>query len=257
MISRLFYLAMALFLFVCCNDEKNNIQEIAIKKGDTLLKGTYFGDTLLHGEVSYFSSDGLNLLGTQMYKFGKLEGPAIELYENGNKRQLTYYSNGLKNGKNRYFDNSGHLFYENYYYYNLVVGPITFYDSIGNPRKFYFSNLQNEDLLIIDYKDWKGVSESCKNCISFTKSFSKRDSVSQIDLLIYLMNPPKLSFSYSLVKKEILQSDDQYIEIMKLSDPSPFLNITLNAPLKSEIYSVKLFVYDSLKDKRTVIYQDL
>jgi hypothetical protein len=250
--KRFFFFGL-ISLFSCKEDKNEKI--VTIQKGDTILKGHITNDTLYNDTIKYYNLNN-DLISVKVFKNGKEDGVSTDFYPNGKTMVTTSYSNGKKNGYNIYYDSLGQPFYKDFYYYDLIVGPICYFDKQGNPKRYFFSNLQNENLLHIDYEKWDGIKEIYSNCINFTFNNIKLDTTKEIILFLYLVNPPKFSFKYSIFKKKKV-SDDGFVEIEKIKSDLPFAQITLPILPSDEHYSVGLSIYDSLLKKQSIIYKDL
>ncbi len=248
-----FYLFVILSFCSCTQTNKKNI--IRIQKGDTILEGNITNDTLFNDTILYYDLNG-KLIRSSVFKEGKQNGISTEYYLNGNPMKITNYLDGYKNGENFYFDSLGKYFYRDFYYFGLPTGPITFFDLKGQPKTFYFTNLQNETLLQIDYQKWRGIKEIYSNCINFTLHIAKEDSTRKIYLLLYLIEPPKFSFKYTIFKKKTASEND-FVEVQKIKNDFPFKQISLSILPNDEIYSVGVDIYDSILNKQTIIYKDL
>jgi hypothetical protein len=232
--------------------KKNNV---TIKKGDVIIKGDIINDTLFNDTIKYYDLNN-ELTGVKFFKNGKEEGRSIDFYSHDRPMIITSYSNGIKNGYNEYFDTSGKRIYRDFYYYDLIVGPIIYYDKLERPKRYFFSNLQNETLLHIDYEKWNGIKDVISDCINFTSNTIRGDTTKETNLLLYLISPPRLSFAYSIFKKKKV-SDAGFIEIKQVKSDQPFIQITLPNLPQDEHYAVGLNVYDSILNKQTIVYKDL
>jgi antitoxin component YwqK of YwqJK toxin-antitoxin module len=245
-------LFVTFLLFSCSDKTRNHI--VTIKKGNEIIKGNIINDTLFNDTIWYYDLND-NLLRKRVFKDGKENGLSIEYYLNKKPMITTLYSNGLKNGYNTYYDSGGKYFYKDFYYYDLTVGPAIFFDTNENPKRFYFMNLQNETLLDINYQDWHGIKDVHSKCINFISNVQKRDSTKEISLLLYLINPPKFSFNYTVLKKK-KKNENDFVEVKKIESKLPFINISLPILPNDENYTIGLNVYDSILNKETVIYDD-
>lgn len=247
-----------ILLFIACKSNKNNInvKTTTIRKGDLIISGHILSDSTYDDTITYTSNDG-NLVRKETYKNGRQNGLQIEYYTNGHQMSIMSFENGLKNGFSQYYDSIGKLIYSDFYYYNLTVGPIIYYDSSDNPKRYFFSNLQNEDLLDINYKNWKGISSIVNKCINFTTNKIRRGDESKLEVLMYLINPPKFSFEYSVFKKKLVSQDDSFTNVKTISNNFPFKYIELPMLNKDEQYLIGLTVYDSILNKKTIVYKDL
>lgn len=240
-------------LTLSCKNE--NVRKFrTIKKEDVVIKGFMINDTIFDDTIYYYNYNN-TLIAKDYYKNGKQEGLSIDYYQNENARTITTYSDGLKNGFTFYYDSLGKCFYKNYYYYNLVVGPVIYFDKNEYPKRFFFVSLENETLMDIDYRAWHGIKNIVSKCINFKANTQRSDSTKQLTLLLYLFNPTKFSFEYSIVKKK-KNSEDDFTKIFDIKESLPFVNIVLPILPDDEQYSVGLSVYDSILNKKTIIYKD-
>lgn len=248
-----YYLLVLCIIFLSCNNlsRKNNV---SISRLDTIWEGKIISDSIFDDTIRYYNLSK-KLLGIKVFKNGKLEGVSTEFYENGNPFRTITYNNGVRNGPSSYYDSSGKVIYNDFCYYGLTVGPIIFYDDRRQPKSFFFSNLQNEDLIHIDYQDWKGIKDIYNKCINFTTNIQKRDTSREISLLLYLIKPPRLSFQYSILKRKVTEED--FVKIKDIHSESSFINIALDELPTDERYIIGLNIYDSILNKATVIYKDL
>jgi len=243
----------SIFLIACNNDDKRKF--ISVKKGQTVMKGVAIRDSIFDDTVFYYNEDD-KLLRKELFENGKVNGISINYYENGNPMIVEYYANGLKNGLSIYFDSLGLIKYKGFYYYDLAVGPIIYFHEDQQPKRYFFTNLQNETLLDITYEGWKGVESILEKTINFTSNYQQRDSIDELSLLIYLINPPKFSFEYLILKKKKNLEND-FSEVMKLSNDMPFKNLILEQLPLDENYTVGLTIYDSLQKRKVVVYKDV
>lgn len=197
-----------------------------------------------------------NLVAVQNAIDSILHDTAFEYYDNGRLRAIAPLTNGLRNGVGRVFDTAGICVYTDCYYYDLAVGPTTYYNSGGELRGYYFLNLQRELLMKIDYTNWKGIEEVVGRSIRFTTDTINDDSEDHISLLLYLMDPPKISFNYSIYKKKT-DIDTGYIEIQKFERGLPFVQAHFPLLPKDEHYWIGLHLHDSILNRKAVVYKEL
>jgi hypothetical protein len=248
------YIIILMLLIVSCNnDTKKNI--FSIRKNNMVLKGYVINDSIFNDTVYYYNFSG-KLLRKDKFSNGKLNGVSIDYHFNGKPRMVSYYSNGLKNGTNSYFDTAGICYYKDYYYYDLPVGPIIYFNKDGSPKSYFFINIQNETLFNINYKNWDGINKVDMKCINFTANSQRVDSTHKIFLLLYLLNPPKFSFEYTIVKKK-RNSENGFVKLFMITNDFPFKNLILPELLNDENYAIQLNIYDSLLNKRNVIFKDI
>jgi len=243
-----------IILIASCKDKKDKYYTVR-QVGDLTIRGKFINDSVYDDTVKYYDLND-SLIAKSFFKDGKKEGLSTNYFPNGNIKATTYFKYGLTNGFHKVFDSSsGNLYYTDYYYYGLDVGPAIYYNENKSPDIFYFINLQNETLLTIDYNDWGGIKDVYKSCINFTTS--KVDRRREIDLLLYLINPPKFFFKYSIIKKKKKAKDD-FIETQSVTPNGdiPFIVKALPFLPDDENYCIGLNIYDSVLDKETTIYKD-
>lgn len=248
-----------LFIIIClisisCN-EKQKKNFVSIKKQDMIVKGDITNDTIYNDTIYYYNNT-YNLIKKEYYKNNKREGASTEYYTNGKPNIITFYSDGLKNGYNSYYDSMGNCFYKDFFYYDLIVGPIIYFEKNGTPKRFFFANLQNETLLYINYLDWHGVKDIYSNCINFSTNIQKNNSAKEVSILLYIINPPKFIFEYSILKTKT-KSESDYKKTLSVKSELPFKNIVLPVLPEDEHYVIKADIFDSILNKRTIIYKDL
>lgn len=238
-----------------CNENKGD-GVVTIERDGMILKGNITSDTIFNDTINYYNLNH-ELISKKVFKENKQEGISTEYYLNGRPMMVTSYSDGLKNGYNSYFDStSGLCFYRDFYYYGLTMGPVQYFDPMGNPKTYFFVNLENETLLHINYLKWNGIGEVHQECINFTSNYQRTDSTKKVSILLYLMDPPKFSFSYSILKKK-KESESDFVKVKNLSSNLPFINVLLPTLPPTEHYAIGLNIFDSLLNKETVIYKDL
>ena len=256
----LFVLLFLGLLFIACKEPNSkhivaiSKHVVTIKRGTTIIKGdingSIFNDTILYYNLAN------DLIRKSYFRNGKEQGIAIDFYSNGLPRITTYFSDGLKNGYNSYYDSTGKCYYRDFYYYDLNVGPIEYLSKGQIPKRYFFVSLENETLLDINYNEWKGVKDIIAKCINFKSDFQRVDTTREITLLLYLIAPPRLSFDYSILKKK-KDAGVNFQEVQMVKSVLPFINITLPILPTNEQYTIGLNIYDSLLNKKTVVYKDL
>lgn len=253
LIAKIVMLAFLLPLIGC--KDKNKRYKVIEEDGITI-KGYLINDSIFDDTMSYFNSAGV-LLSKKLYKNGLLNGISKEFYPNGLLKSQTNYSNGLKNGSNLYYDLSGKCLYSDLFYYERPVGPITYFDSIGQPKRFFFITFDNRTLFDIDYLLWKGIdNELILNLVNYSYEYQQEDSVRKSSLFLYKISPPRFFTKYSLYKR--LKSDNnQQSLIYDFSKPEVFEEISLPILDDKYYYSIRLNIYDSILKKELVINREV
>ena len=250
-----FIFLLSILSFMGCK-ENTDRKFKEIEKNGITAKGYVINDTLFDDTVYYYNKDNV-VIRKEFFKIGKKYGLSIDYHSNGVPKIQTMYPDGLKNGFNSYFDTAGNCFYRDYYYYyDLVTGPIEFYYENRMPKRFFFVNLQNETLMDIDYNYWAGIKNIVPNCINYTYNIQKEDTIRKASLLLYLINPPRFSFMYSLLELK-RKSDEEVSVVHEFENSMPFENLSLPLLPDSLYYSIRLAVYDSLLRKKTIINKEV
>jgi len=239
-------------MILSCGDSKQD-KLVTIRTDSLLIKGSRINDSIYNDTVYYYNLNN-TLIRKDYFINNKLEGASIDYFPNGKPKLITHYKDGFKYGYNSYYNSSGNCHYRDFYYFDLTVGPIIFYNDDGSPKKYFFANLENENLLVIDYLDWQGINQMYSNCINFSSNTQKRDSTDEVSVLLYLVNPPKFDFKYSVFTKA--KAETEFKKLFDVKNDLPFINISLPA-LSNKKYVIGVEIYDSLFDKKTIIYKDI
>ncbi|RYY90700.1 MAG: hypothetical protein EOO15_01565 [Chitinophagaceae bacterium] len=248
------YAVLSAILLISCQGKKEKIF-LSVEKNGLVMEGFATKDSLFTDTVFYYDSSR-RLLRKDKFENGRMNGVSVDYYSNGQPSSISYYTNGIKNGDNSYFDTSGNCDYKDYYYYDLSVGSIVYFNKDGSPRRYFFVNLQNETLVDINYLAWSGVNSIDTKCINFTTQVQRTGSVKKLFLFLYLLNPPRLSFRYSIIKKKRL-SENEFTDVMEIENEFPFKKLILPEWEADESYAVRLNVFDSLLNRQAVIIKDI
>lgn len=248
-----FFLIQVLLMFAACKNPNKQYQTI-IKDG-VIIKGKAINDSIFNDTVFYYNRNN-NLIQKDYFRNGRIDGESIHYFTNGKPMKIATYKDGLKNGYNSYYDSLGKCYYQDFYFYDLVVGPISYYDKQENPLRFFFVNLENKTLLDIDYRKWVGIEKVVPNVINYSYDKQRKDSTDEISLLLYLIKPPKLALDYSLLKIN-RQLETEIPIISKIENDLPFSNLTLPVLSDSFYYSIRVSIYDSILKKQTIIKKEV
>lgn len=240
------------FFCFCC---KTKPKILTIEKNGLTIKGLVINDSLFNDTVYTINKDN-RIIKKELYSFGRPSGFSFDYNLNGSLSGISNYYNGLKHGNNYYFDTIGKLRYSDNYYYDIIVGPVIYYGQDGDADKYFFVSLDNKTLLYFDYREWSGVSEVVSKLIQYTYEYQKVDTVENTSLFLYLMKIPKFSLEYSLFKKGNFGGADVTI-LKNIKNDNPFLDISLPILNDSFYYSVRLEIYDSILNKKSVINKEV
>jgi hypothetical protein len=245
-------------LFVISCKEATVKNYVTIRKGDVIIKGDITKDTVFNDTIYFYNLRG-DLISQKFYKNGSREGVSTDFYLSGIPMSISSYKNGLKNGPNFFYDSSGRCLYQDFYYYGLGVGPVIYFNNTnGTPKRYFFISLDNKTLFHINYENWIGINnEIATNLINFTGNVQRRDSLREMSIFLYLINPPKISLLYSILKKKKNDDENNFVEVEKIPNNNYFEQIVLPVLREDEQYVVSVNIYDSILNKKAVVYKDV
>jgi|SRR5450755_1178656 hypothetical protein len=247
---RLFFVPTC--LLICCTSK--NIKRITLD--GQIIEGIFLPGNVINGYVNVYDSATNLLIETANYNNGVLDGERTTLYPNGYVKARVNYSVGKENGNLEVYDSLGHLLNTQFRYYGLRVGPsINFIE--GKPKQYWFYSFDNAVLSYINYDSIlnKKISEIQMNFFPFRSTQFQIDNFNDTihfksEYFLYLMNPPKYNFQYSLcivndsfrVIKELRKFDSHTIWDTFEIDTSQLKN--------AEHYALKIRVDDSTHEER-------
>lgn len=83
------------------------------------------------GKWVYYHKDSPDIMMTEMYQNGKLEGEQCTYFKNGKPTEKTMYHNGEKNGKSLIYNDTGQMLQQLHYTDGELDGPATYYNLDG------------------------------------------------------------------------------------------------------------------------------
>jgi hypothetical protein len=194
---------------------------------NTRAEGQVIRDSIFDGLVKFYDVKSNRLVKEENYKNGVLDGPCSEFYQNGILSIKYEYSNGLVHGHQYLYDTVGRLISENNYYYGLRVGDGIEYGGNGI-SDYNFYSLDNTLLFHISYDSvkQKKILDLEKNFFFYTQSeYQIMDSMHlskmRKEYLLYLPNPPKFRFDYTLVVVDSMSRVKS--EVAKFSTKYPWV----------------------------------
>lgn len=220
------------------------------RSGDTILIGNVT-DSTREGQISYKLHD--TIVGKEYFNNNKLNGVSEFYYSSGLTRIRSEYSQGVLNGFRKYFYENSAKQYSDFHFHGLLVGPITFYDSIGQPSRYFFSSLENVTLLYIDYSKWQGIQDKAKDLFYFSINNEFYQNVKKNKLFIYLPQPPRIKLEYGIYVKDSLNNGEPKKQF-ELKSNLPFANIEISQNIL-ENGAIGVMVYDSILNKETIVYR--
>lgn len=239
-----YYLILFLILYSCTKKEKS------VKFFQYKAVGNISRDTVFNGVIKFYDTSSNQLACEGTYNEGKLEGLYKEYYIHGPISEIRNYEKNKLNGEIKQFDSAGKLIRQEYYYYDLRVGPCINYKN-DVPDKYTFLSLDNTPLLEIDYNLAKSkmITQVISDFFFFHKSeYSdaiRGDLSSQKnELFIYTPDPPNYNFRYSIVLLDSLKNIKK--EVQNFNSKQPWSTFQFDPSLNSDFYAIRLLVKDSI-----------
>lgn len=241
-----------IFLLILSIYSCNSIKDKRIRVDDVFAEGKISKDTIYDGLIKFYDTATKKLVQTINYKSGVADGDRIDYHLNGKIKALLHYENGKINGKTKIFDTSGNLLAAQNIYYDLRVGPSIEYKD-KQVKQYYFYSFENETLLHISYDSIEGKTITQLNDTSFFfwhldnyKTFES-DSF-KTDLFLYLPNPPKLNFKYSLCIVDEKYNIRQTIKEFVSENSWDVINIDYSTLEANESFAIRLTVDNEFDD---------
>lgn len=247
------FLCLCIILSACSNKSSRKYTES--KVDGFIVKGHKINDSLYDDTVYYYTPTG-SLVRKEYYNNGELNGVTTTYYLNGIIKSQTGFENGRKLGENIYFDTLGKKSYSDYYYFDIPVGPIIFYNSNGTPKRFFFVSMDNQTLLDFDYSSWTGIEKIATSLINYTSEEEIIDSTQHSSIFLYIIKPPKISTEYKIVRKN-RKDDSDNLNVIQNATVYPFKIIALPNLSEDYFYSMEVTVYDSILNKKSVIRKEM
>ena len=247
-LSWLFFVPIC--LLVCCTSSK--IKRIPLN--GQVYEGIFLPGNVLNGYDDVYDSATNRLIETANYNNGLLDGERTILYPNGYVKLREYYSNGKENGILEVYDSLGNLLNTQFRYYGLRVGPSIDFKA-GKPKQYWFYSFDNAVLSHINYDSIlnKKISDIQMNFFAFRTAQFQIDHFTDTshfkkEFFIYLINPPKYNFQYSLC---IVNDSSRVIKELKIFDNREVWDkFEIDSTLleKNSHFDIKLSVEDSVHE---------
>jgi len=215
MIRSLLLLFILVLTFSSCNKNRR------IRVDDFYAEGNIGKDTTYNGPIKFYDTATNTLTEVINYKDGVLEGERTGYYKNGKINFKAYYKNGKQVNDGETYDSSGNISFKQSFYYGLRTGASSKYRD-NNVVYYYFYSLQNEELFHLDYDSIQGKHvEQLAGGRGFffwhtNKYFTAESQVERTELFVYVPDPPKLHFQYSLC---VVDSADNVKQTIKQFSP--------------------------------------
>ena len=238
----------AFFVFAACRSKK----ESEIIQDNLRIVGNIDQDSNYQGLMKFYDLQTGRLLYESNYSEGKLDGETRTYDSRDRLFAIENFSKGNLNGFTYGFDSSGKIHYQTYYYYGLPVGPNIYYGE-GGVQSYNFYSLCNERLIQIEYDSIgeKKISEIQKSFFFFeVRRYDKFENgkieYDRPECFIYLPNPPRYNFAYSLVR---IDSSYRVTDTLKnIKSDMPFVTFFLpidSGNIRKSQLALKLDIYDS------------
>ena len=225
-----------------CDNEKSK----RVKVDDVIAEGNISKDTIYNGLIKFYDTATKQLVMTANYKDGILDGDRIDYYSTGKRKLQLHYQCGKINGEVKLFDSTGEVTLSQNIYFDLRVGSSIEYRNkqIG---QYYFYSLENNELLHINYDSAKGKKIEQLNDTSFffwhyNDRVSSDLNVPKTELFIYLPNPPKFNFEYSLCIINHQYDIRQTIKVFSQDKSWEVIDLDYSMLREGESFAIKLTV---------------
>ena len=170
-------------------------------------------------------------------------------------KYFQFKDHGKNVGYNYYFDSLGSLKVKDYYYYDLKVGPTIRYNG-SDPISYNFYAFDNNLTYGLYYDSLKDhilvdLGTNFFHIIKYDTAdyYEGNKNSTGLDYCIYLLNPPKYNFNYSLVLTDSGYKNVKVIDSLKSKFPFRFFSIPTQRPDQNYFYAIRLLVSDSLTTK--------
>lgn len=247
-------LVLSFFFFSCSNE--NPVQFKKIKKGTTLLSGTFINDTIPHGRIEIFDEQN-RIISIKNYKFGMLDGESTYYYSNTGRIKIrTNYIMNQQTGYKITYDSSGNLISKTNYYFNKQIGPDYSYDSSGRVCEYSFLNFENNMLYFcsLDKKKNTYIYPSDAYLIKATTEPLSIDGKDKLYIFLYLPNPPKLRLTYSICATN---EKDSLITVKEVPSSNFYYEYYLTLRDNKQKVAIVLDKYDSSLQKRIIVRENV
>lgn len=253
-------LTITLFCSTSCVRQKNK----KIIVDNTYAVGEQIDDSIMNGLVNFYDTATGNLVSTATYINGQINGTRKDYFLNGRIQYISNFSNDKQHGEVISFDSTGNKIQSQYFYYDLPCGSSINYKE-GKPTSYQFNSIEYKELFSIDYNAGKNNRISQINNSDFffwnlKNYFTSISDSAKFELFVYLPNPPKLNFEYSLC---IITDTYAVIKVLEdYSTNSPWETTSLNFSTlqKGQSFALRLSVeneFDSTDTRKAVLFKKI
>lgn len=245
----------------CLSCSSNNHKSIKTKDG-LLAKGDVDEQSRFQGLIKFYEPNSHKLVSEAIYKDDRQEGESKFFYPNGKVKVWNEYRDGQAHGFTKHYNEQGELAFEQYFYYGLRVGPSVHFKN-NQPQTYTFWSLDKEELFSLNYDSigTKAINEVNKEFFFFTikplELIDNKASKSGRECFLYLPNPPKYTFSYSLC---IVNEQYDVLETIRTFDPvQPWNTFLLDTSLtkKGQFLALRLKIDDQVNNADASAFKKL
>jgi hypothetical protein len=248
------FIAVILFSLLGCN-RKN--RSITIDE-NTIAQGDIGNDSSYNGLIKFYEKGSNILLSEQYYLNNVQNGTTKDYYPNGILKDSLNYIGGEENGDAFFYDSKGNLQTKNYYYYGLRVGGSTIYSN-NKPQDYLFYSFDNDLLFKLDYDSigTNRIDDIKTGGFFFYNSAiaSNSDGQEIFHYNVYMINPPRYKFEYSLVTTDSFFKENT--EVKKLDSQRPWDSFSIGRKVDCDKYAIKLVIEDSINNHESIMFKRL
>jgi hypothetical protein len=258
MIRHLLIATILVTVLISCNRNRR------IRVDDFFVEGDISKDTIYNGPISFYDTGTNTLTEVINYKNGVLEGERTGYFKNGKTNFKAYYKNGKLVDDTKTYDSAGNLLFRQNYYYGLNAGASSKYRN-NQMVYYYFYSLENQELFHLDYDSISGKTvEQLQNGNDFffwrtNKYLTPESQAEKTALFLYVPDPPKLNFKYSLCVIDSLYNVKRNVKNFLPNEICATADLDYTSLQPDEIFAIRLetdneFVTDR---KKTVLFKKI
>jgi hypothetical protein len=219
------------------------------------LVGNIDKDTVLNGTIDYYNKNGI-LVSKADFTNGVANGPSINYYLSGAKKNESRFFYGREIGNSYSFDSiTGNISYKNYYYYGKLIGPNYTYYPNGKIQEFYFLNFEEENIFSSSYDSLGNVKNMTNAYFQMHVSDVMANDSKKSNLFLYNLQPPRFLFEYNVCvedsnRKILYTLDSVQKEVVFIEKLLPEIPV-------GNKYCIVLNITDSAKNKKHTLIREI
>lgn len=243
-------------LFAACSQkENNNNSNRKIQRGEYTLVGNIDKDSSLHGTINYYNKDSV-LVSKQDFTDNINNGPSINYYLNGAKKNETQFFYGKENGYTYSFDSvSGKITYKNYYYYGKLIGPNYYYYPDGKIQEYYFYNFESKTVFYSSYDSLGKPENMTDGFFQMNISDVVEDDRKKWNLFLYNIQPPHFWFNYKICVEDSNKKIIYFVD--SVSKEKVFYERLLPPMTNGNKYCIVLTITDSVSNEKHTFIKEI